>query len=502
MIARIAAIVRADFLIRFRRPSTIVIFVLLSAIAYLWVPAPSTGRALMRIGEKRALYDSAAIGMATGLLAGMFVGLAGFYVISSAIRRDVVSRCGSIIAATTVRNVEYLAGKFLGNIVFLVTFVAGYMLVSMTMLLVHGEGPLQPVVFVEEYALLASGTIVLISVLAIVFESVPWLSGRFGDVVYFILWAGTFSIAVAFVEGGVMWTRYIDFHALAFMMAQIRSTFHTTSFSIGASPYNPANGTIVVPPLRLTAEWIVPRITSTLAPLLLLPIALVFFHRFDPVRTRTAAAHARRSWSGRINALVRPLARLAFGRFAGATAIADAQLTVVSTPLVVVAAIVFALVPIEGMPFAFLAAAMFISDAATRERRAGTEALVWAVPRVRERIVTWKMTSSLLVALLVVAIPIARSAVARPATLGPLLAGVIFTCAAATALGIISGNPKTFIVLYLTFWYICVNDKGATPALDFAGFFGVHAGVAAAYALAAVGLLVAAEVLRAMSSRA
>ena len=481
---RIAAIVRADFLIRFRRASTVVIFLLLSAVAYLWVPPPSSGRALMRIGQQRALYDSAAVGIATALLGAMFVGLAGFYVVSSAIRGDVASRCGSIIAATTVRNGEYLAGKFLGNVVFLATFLCGFMVASMAMVLVRGEGPLRPLVFLWEYALLASGTILLVSVLAIVFESVPWLSGRLGDVLYFILWAVSFAIPVAAVENHVQWVRYIDFHGLAFLETHVRQMFHTNAMSIGSSPYNAANGVAVVPPLAVPLREIVPRITSTLAPLLLLPIALVFFHRFDPARTRAAAAHAKRSWLGRINGLVRPIARLLFGRFRPPAALADAQLTVISTPLIVAAAIVFALLPPAALPIAFAAAGIFIADVSTRERRAGTEALVFAAPGIREHFVAWKMISSVLVALLILAVPIARSAAWLPN-----LAGVAFVCAAATFLGVISGNAKTFIVLFLSFWYVAVNDKGAMPALDFAGFFGVHPRVAAGYAIAAAVLL-------------
>ncbi len=267
-------------------------------------------------------------------------------------------------------------------------------------------------------------------------------------------------------------------------MLQMRSVFHTSSFSIGASPFNLANGVAVVPPLSLTAGDILSRLTSTLTPLLLLPIALVFFHRFDPARTRAAAAHAKRSWLGRINGILRPITRLLFGRFTRPAAVADAQLTVVTTPLIVVAAIVFAFLPPAGMPFAFAAAGILVADVSTRERRVGTEALVWAAPRIREHFVAWKMTSSVLVALLILGIPIARSAAWMPA-----LAGVLFVCAAATFLGVVSGNPKTFIVLFLSFWYVCVDDKGATPTLDFAGFFGVHPSVAAAYALSAIALL-------------
>src|SRR6185369_207776 len=95
---RMLSIAAADVRIRFRRTSTVVVFLLLSGLAYLWVPAPSTGRALMIVNGRRALYNSAAIAMATSLLGALFVGLAGFYVVSNAVSRDARSRVGSIIA--------------------------------------------------------------------------------------------------------------------------------------------------------------------------------------------------------------------------------------------------------------------------------------------------------------------------------------------------------------------------------------------------------------------
>ena len=73
----------------------------------------------------------------------------------------------------------------------------------------------------------------------------------------------------------------------------------------------------------------------------------------------------------------------------------------------------------------------------------------------------------------------------------------VWTFAAALlpiALGIVSSNPKTFIVGFLTFWYIALNDKGASPALDFADWFGKSTpSIVVAYAGAAVALLVLAQ---------
>src|SRR3954463_8482893 len=193
---RIGAILRADFLVRFRRISTTVVFLLLSAFAYVWIPPPSTGRALIQINGHRAIYNSGAIGMGSASLGMIFVGLFGFYVISNAIRRDITTHCGLVIASTPMRSIEYLFGKFLGNLAFLFTFLCGFMLFSMAMQVVRGEARLEPWVFLQQYLLLTPSAIVLVSAVAVLFESIPWLSGKIGDVLYFFLWMALIGLAI------------------------------------------------------------------------------------------------------------------------------------------------------------------------------------------------------------------------------------------------------------------------------------------------------------------
>ena len=461
---RVAAIALADARIRFRRTSTVVVFLLLSAIAYVWVPAPSTGRALMRIDNARALYNSAAIAMATSMLGTLFIGLAGFYVISNAVRRDAQSRVGAVIAATPLRSGEYIAGKFLGNVLFLTTFFFGFMLVSMAMVVVRGEAPLEPWIFVKQYLLLAPPPILFVSALAILFECVPWLSGRFGDVAYFFLFMMSMAVTTAAVGfGGMTWMAYFDPSGLAGVFAQNMAILHTKSIAIGAGPFDPRKPPIVYPGLSFSGEFVAQRLVSMLIPLPLLLLARASFHRFDPVRVRVAAK-AERRWLARLNALLKPLTRallrMPAARSLPLAAVADAQLTVALAPWILVAIMIAAAT--RNLPFAFLAMAISIADVATRDVRADTVSLLYAAPRLREHFVAWKTTSTAIVALaFVITYP-------TPA----VLAGAFFTVAVATALGIVSGNAKTFILLFLSFWYIVVNDHGATPALDFAGFYG------------------------------
>jgi len=464
------------------------------------------GRTLIQINGQRAIYNSGAIGLGTASLGMIFVGLFGYYVISNAIRRDVVTRCGVIAASTPMRSGEYLLGKFFGNLVFLAVFVCGFMLSSMVMLAVRGEARLEPFVFIEQYLLLTPAAIVFVSAVAVLFESIPWLSGKFGDVIYFFLWSTVIGLVGAneATHGQMNWLRCFDFTGFGFMIDQLQRTLHTESVSIGASSFDPTKPTIIFQGLTLTPEWIVPRAISLLVPLLLLPFAGLFFHRFDPVRTGRISGKGRRNWIGKIQNLFKPLTRRAVsllmipgrsGSFVGAIW-TDAALTLTLFPFVFVAfvglTIASSIAPLAGiLPIAFAVIALIVSDVATRDARAGTTASVRSISRLRENYVWWKLGSTGLLSLLLCAVPLVRTISHGPLALVALIGGIIFVASTATALGVTTANPKTFIVGFLTFWYVVVNDKGANPMLDFAGFYGRSTGptivLYAAISLVAIG---------------
>jgi len=508
--ARIGAIVRADFLIRFRRLSTLIVFLLICFFAYLWIPDLSTGRTLLQINGHRALYNSAAIGMATASIGTIFIGLAGFYVISNAIGRDVSTRCGAIIASSGVRTWEYLFGKFLGNVVFLSAFLFGFMLSSMVMLLIRAEAPLEIGTFVGQYLLLAPPGIVFVSAVAVVFESIRFLSGRFGDVVYFFLWATSLGVVAtaASQNAAATWPRYVDHTGFVFMMEQLRGESESPSVSIGSTRFDPKQPPLVFPGLRLTPEWIAPRVVSTLSPLALLLIARLFFHRFDPSRIRMGGAKRGRGLLARAGGLARPLSRLvglvrlrSGARSLAGQAWEDALQTLALMPLAIVGVLALAVASLISpsslrtavFPFALGAAGILLADVASRDARRGTLPLIYAAPRLRESFVLWKAVSMMFTAAICLSVPLLMIGVTQPAAVWPLAVGIFFTVALANFLGIVSRNPKTFIVLFLSFWYLMLNDKGMTPALDFAGVFGTATpAVTTAYAVAgSVGLLLA-----------
>ena len=103
------------------------------------------------------------------------------------------------------------------------------MLSSMAMLIVRGEAPIDPLVFLEQYLLLTPAAVVFVSAIAVLFESIPFLSGKLGDVVYFFLWMAGIGLVVSDQAShhGISWARYFDFTGFGFMIDQLTRTLHT-----------------------------------------------------------------------------------------------------------------------------------------------------------------------------------------------------------------------------------------------------------------------------------
>jgi len=237
---------------------------------------------------------------------------------------------------------------------------------------------------------------------------------------------------------------------------------------------------------------------------------------------RAGGAKSHRSWIGRLNFVAKPLARLLvrIGEPIVAlsgnsslirSAMTDALTTIAAFPLAAVAIVGIAIAsiatPTQGifagvLPVAYAACAIAISDIACREKRAGTMSLVFAAPSLRSRFVAWKLLTTLFVTASFLAIPIARAILHRPTSAPSLLLGAVFIAAAATFLGVVSANPKTFLIAFLTLWYIALSDKGVTPAFDFAGWFHTATPtVLAGYAALTVALLALAHAFHAHELR-
>jgi hypothetical protein len=525
------AIVWADMLMRLRRPSTLVLLLLTCALAYSLLPDPATGRTFMQIQGQRVVYTSEAVAFGTMTLHSlMLVLLFGFYMVSNTIRRDIQARTGLIIAATRVQTWHYIVGKFAGNVVFLAVITLGYMMAIMAMFLLRGEGELKPLVFVTTYGIASLPAMVFVSVVAVVFETIPLLAGKLGSVAYFFVWMAV-VISGAISQSGketalptedgkhaLAMIDFMDVSGLSFANAHILEQFGAngkpTGFSIGQMPFDTQQAPVRFDGVRLSARWLLPRLSSTVLALPLLALAALWFHRFDPVRVKMSVRSSKQSMAQALNHLLKPLTRvvgvlwhlhhrLPSGWSVVRFVSAEVLLLVSVSPLVLIATmgcVVAGIVADEAslrsvvLPAQFVVLALIVADVATRERSRGALGLVFTVPRVREFYVLLKWIVALVIGAVIVAVPVLRFMLSDAANALSLLVGMVFMVSLATSFGVMIGSPKPFLGVTMIFLYLVLNAHGTPPAMDVAGWFGTATGaVRMGYAALSLGLLALGE---------
>ena len=493
-----------------RRPAAAVLLVATAVAAWFAIPDPSPTSGLLKIGGARVLYTSPALAFATSAFLTFPLSLFGFYIVSNALERDVRARLATVVAASPVRDAEYLLGKLAGNVALLGAVTLGFMAAAMAMQVVRGEGPLEPVTYLLHYLVLCGPCVLWVGALALFFEAAPGLAGRLGEIAYFFVWATVIPLSVVWKPGpvGDVVRHAVDFTGLGFLVGEVERIAGTAQFTLGYSEGDAARPPIVFPGLDFSTQALGWRALSGVTALGVVALAVVLFRRFDPARTRGAGARGSRSFLGLANAVARPLARpllLILDRVAP-----DAALTFRIRPALVLAALggaVAALaVPAESVrlvvvPVLFGALSVALADVPTRERDAGVAAIVFSTPGGASRPVAWKLATSATVALLLCGVPVARVLASAPSAGLQALAGTLFLSAAAVALGVATGTARTFMAGSIALWYLALNAKGSPAALDYGGWWATATPKTAAgwlaAAAAAAGLAAIAERVRA-----
>jgi hypothetical protein len=503
---RLYVLLRAECIVRLRRASTGALLLLLCASAYLLMPDVTQGKAVFIIGNQRVLLTSAATSLATALTGTLLLSLFGFYMISNTIARDARTGVGRLIASTPVGSGSYLLGKFLGNVLYLGIITAAFMAGCMGMHVIRGEGPLEPFTFAATFAFFYLPLIPTVAGFALLFESVPFLSGRAGDVLYFFVWSFLISLpAISIGENGqVGWPMYIDAIGVGMAIAEIARVAHTHTISIGYSSFNASLPPLSFPGVAWSPEILGSRVVASLLALPLLLLAYVGFRRFDPAAGRKTSRKKGATHFPWANDILRgrwlvPANSWLTGPPSLIRAVGlDVQLSLALSPFIglvlLAAALVGLLVPAADFRGTWLPAIFFLlvpllAGISTRDGSSNTGSLIFSAPFLRHRFVAWKFLSGFLLSLLIVFVPLLRIIVTEPMLIPGLLVGILFLSSAATLLGICTGTPKTFVVAFLFFLYIVVNTK-SEPALDFAGWNSVATPtVFAAYGVVSLGLI-------------
>ncbi|MCI0330322.1 MAG: ABC transporter permease [candidate division Zixibacteria bacterium] len=281
---------RADFLERVRRYSFLVT---VAATIYLGY-AVNAGYVTLNLDKYRGVYNSAWVGILMTLSTTFLVSVVGFYIVKNAIDRDRQTRVGQILAATPLSKLQYCLGKWLSNFAVLAVIVLILAAAGVIMQLLRGEAAhLEWWPLLTPFLLIALPAMAVVAALAVAFESISWLSGGFGNVAYFFLWA---FMLIYPVESK---NRNLDLFGIGFVERDLRAAAraefpdYNGNFSLNAGPRdNRAYLTFVWKGIDWTTQKVAVRFVWYFAAIFLVFIAALFFDRFDSAAERQVRAPA------------------------------------------------------------------------------------------------------------------------------------------------------------------------------------------------------------------
>jgi len=470
-------LVLTELRLRLRRISTLLAIAAFVVITWLMIPDPRDGMALMSVDGARVFYSSNAMAFGSATFSSVLMGLGSFYLVRGRVSEDLRSGIASVIAATTITNAKFLASRWLGGVFYMLVIVVALMCTTMVLHGLRGEGPIQPMVYLQTYGILLLPMVVFGVSTALLFDSVPFLMGKAGDVLYFFVWMLQFG-AVAATQASL--SAYfpplfmLDISGVGIAIMQMQHLLGTTSITVGVSEFNAAAPIFTLPSALWNTQITLMRLVcALLATAPILP-AILYFHRYSPDRVRVSHARARRSPLAWLNSLLRPLASVVrpLLRLANVLpgmlgqVLAEVALTLMTAPAAIaalLAALVAALVaPAEALPWVIIASLAFwgilISGLSTRDFEANLEEMTGVVSGAMARYFRQLLATGLL-GLLFVGFAALRWAEHAPVRAVGLIFGVLSLSAIASLLGRTSRTARTFLALFLFGLYVITSAR-------------------------------------------
>jgi len=481
---------RADFLERVRRYSFLI---MLGAVVFLGYQT-GIGNMTLELGQYRGEYNSAWVGSMMSLIATFFLGWFGFYLVKGSVARDRETGVGQIMATTPLTRPLYLLGKWLSNFAVLMAMVAVLALAGIVIQLLQGENmQIDPIVFLLPFFFIVMPLMALVAAAAVLFETIPFLQGGFGNILYFFAFVLFLPL---FMENDTL-SQYPAFEPmglglLASEMGKAVSAIYPDyngDFTLGGNDIQ-ATSLFTWAGVHWTPNVIFARFTLIALAIGFVFLSTLFFDRFDPSRIKPSRRTVQRAAStlkpeavltshalsqpirltpltqsqngfAFIRVLISELKLLLKGQrwwwYAGMLGLFIAS--VANSPETVRTYI---------LPFVWLGPVLIWSGMGNRESSNNTGQMVFSsvAPLMRQLPATW--LAGFLVTLLTGS-GAALKLLGAGDSVGLLawFSAALFIPSFALALGIWSNSHKLFEVLYVTMWYLGPLNK--VYAVDYIG---------------------------------
>ena len=479
---------RADFLERTRRYSFLIMLGLVLYLGY----TVNAGQITLRLDTYRGIFNSAWVGSMMTLVVNFFLGWFGFYLIKNSIARDYETGVGQIIATTPLSRPIYALGKWLSNFSVLAVMVAVLALFAVANQMIQREDPaLNLWALIAPFLFVALPFMGLVAAFAVLFESIRWLRGGFGNLVYFFFFSTVVSVLTISVGSKVPLLDWIGFGMFSQSMGDAARAVYPgyhSGFSLGLMPAVDMQ-TFSWAGIAWTAPVILTRLATLVLGIGVALLASLFFDRFNPSRAlprrrgKEIAADTAEPTNGSLPKLTAStvLTRLDSSRpqFRFTTLLlAEMRLQLkglrwwwYAVALGLIAGALFSPLEIVRkvlLPAAWIWPILVWSGLGCRETSHYTRQMIFSAPHPLARQLPAMWLTGFTVAILMgsgAALKMAFSGGAEG--LLPLLAGALFIPSLALMLGVWTGSSKTFEILYVLIWYMGPIN-GFAP-LDYTG---------------------------------
>jgi hypothetical protein len=511
MSSTLLALLRCELQLRSRRAATLVAVLAVLAVTWLMLVDPAGGHALMVVDDQRLRYSSGTLAFGSAGMGALLFSLAGFYLCRGRVQEDLRSGVAGVLAATPVSSRLLLLARWLGGVAYLLLLAGALLIGTWALHLLRGEGPLQPLVYLQTYALMLLPPLLASAAFATLFDAWAPLMGRKGDVAYFFLWVamlGTMPLHEPAPDAQLAASMLLDQSGLATGVTRLAQLMGSGNVSIGGGDFKAGLALLEFPAGFWTGELVLLRLGACLFALPPLLLALKLFHRYAPDKVRARAAGRQNLLLRVANRLLQPatrvlaallplVARLPQG---AAAVIAELLLSLISQPLALIWLLVAWLGPLAAEPaelWGWQAAIAFgwglwASELGARDAQANTAALVAALPGGTLRAFWSRWAAALGLGLLANATLMARA----PETMPALLVGLALLSALSLLLGRLTQGGRTFLALFMA-WMLMAVQVRRVAWIDLIGFNGQLQGLPlgalaiTALVLMAVGLAIA-----------
>jgi hypothetical protein len=516
-------ITRADFLERVRRSSFLFT---LGAAVYLGY-AVNANILMVRLEQYRGLLNSAWVGSVTTLWITSFLTLVGFYLVTNTLERDRQTGVGQIIAATPLKNIQYILGKTLSNVTVFTVMLAILAIAACIMQLLGGESPvIEFSTLLAPFVFCALPALILVSALAVFFETVPWLRGSVGNVFYLFLLLYFQSSHPAANSGKIsdwMGNELIKNS----MINDLNKISHDYTGGFLITIVSPKNAlkTFDWQGVDWNSDFILGRMLLVGIAFGICFLSLIFFCRFDPAREKKIRlVTSKRSLNKNITErLTLPSAKPEAHGISFQQILASAEMKFSLVKMIreemrlmlkglpwwwyavafgLLTAGFFSPLPVARniiLPITWIWPLPLWSSMGNREARFHTDQLLFSSPGALNRQLPAIWFAGVLVALLTGAGICLRFLMnGNWADTAAWTAGALFIPSLALAFGVLSRGGRLFEVVYIILWYLGPLHAEQVPILDFMGItdISIKAGMPLIYLVLTLLLLVAAVIGR------